>query len=208
MKPFTPRATATTATNGSTAMRSGSHQFSLALRAAGAAFATGATYAALAAGITLAFALPGTAQADGGRAMPRVVPQAYTQECASCHTAYPPAMLPAESWRRIMNGLDRHYGTDASLDAATVEKLATWLQVESANARRPVAPPPEDRITRTAWFQREHRKLDPTVWKLASVKSAANCAACHTGADQGRFSEHDLRMPAGMTARQRLNWGD
>lgn len=27
----------------------------------------------------------------------------YRQECATCHVAYPPGALPAESWRRILN---------------------------------------------------------------------------------------------------------
>jgi mono/diheme cytochrome c family protein len=150
----------------------------------------------------------GAALADGGRAMPRMVPPAYTQECASCHTAYPPGMLPARSWERVMGGLDRHYGTDASLDAATVQQLSAWLQSNAGASRRVAEEPPQDRITRSAWFEREHRKVEPAVWKLPSVKSAANCAACHAGAEQGRFDEDDLRLPAGMTPRQRWGWGD
>src|SRR3989344_6200999 len=63
-----------------------------------------------------------SAHADSGRAMPRNVPSAYTQECAACHTAYPPGLLPAASWNRVMTGLAQHYGTDASLDAATVRQ--------------------------------------------------------------------------------------
>ena len=61
-----------------------------------------------------------SANADSGRAMPRNVPNAYTQECAACHTAYPPGLLPAASWNRVVTGLDKHCGTDAALDAATV----------------------------------------------------------------------------------------
>ncbi len=147
--------------------------------------------------------------ADGGRAMPRVVPKAYTQECASCHTAYPPGMLPAQSWKRIMSGLDQHYGTDASFDAATVQQLSTWLQGAAAdNFKRVAEAPPEDRITRSTWFVREHRKIEPSVWKSSGVKSAANCAACHTGADQGQFNDDNLRTPAGLTPRQRRAWQD
>ncbi|MEY3427514.1 MAG: hypothetical protein RIS60_866, partial [Pseudomonadota bacterium] len=48
--------------------------------------------------------------------MPATVLPAYKAECASCHMAYPPAMLSKSSWQRIMGGLDKHYGTDASLD--------------------------------------------------------------------------------------------
>lgn len=150
----------------------------------------------------------GSALADAGQGRPIKVPPAYTQECASCHAAYPPGMLPARSWQRVMGGLDRHYGTDASLDAATVQQLSGWLQAHAGTYKRVSEEPPQDRITRSAWFERKHRKVEPSVWKLPSVKSAANCAACHTGADQGRFDDDNLRMPEGLTLRQRRAWFD
>jgi mono/diheme cytochrome c family protein len=150
----------------------------------------------------------GNALADGGRAMPAVVPPAYTAECAACHTAYPPGLLPARSWQRIMTGLDRHYGTDASLDAATVKQLGGWLQTNAGTHKRVAEEPPQDRITRSAWFVRKHDDIEPAVWKLPSVKSAAHCAACHTGADKGQFDDDHLRMPAGLTLRQRWAWRD
>ena len=150
----------------------------------------------------------GAAIADGDRAPPIQVPRVYTQECAACHTAYPPGMLPASSWQRIMSGLNDHFGSDASLDAATVQQLSSWLQAHAGTYRRVTVAPPQDRITRSAWFEREHRKLEPAVWRLPSVKSPANCAACHTGADEGRFDDDDLRMPEGLTPRQRRAWAD
>ena len=149
------------------------------------------------------------AQADSGRLLPRDMPPAYRQECASCHTAYPPGMLPAASWQRIMNGLDKHYGTDASLDPATVRQISTWLQAHAGTYKRVSAtPPPQDRITRSAWFERKHREVDPQVWKHASVKTPANCVACHTGADRGDFDDDHLRFPAGLDARYRRAWND
>lgn len=155
----------------------------------------------------LAGALP-LAHADSGRQMPAQVPAAYTQECAGCHLAYPPGLLPAASWQRIMGGLDKHYGSDASLDAATVQQISGWLQAHAGTYKRVSEAPPQDRITRSAWFERKHRAIEPATWKLASVKSAANCAACHVGAEQGRFSDHDLRRPAGLSASQQRRWGD
>ncbi|MDP1899266.1 MAG: diheme cytochrome c [Rubrivivax sp.] len=149
-----------------------------------------------------------SAQADGGRQMPLNAPLAYTQECASCHTAYPPGMLPARSWQRVMGGLDKHYGTDASLDAATVQQLNAWLQAHAGTYKRVREQPPQDRITRSAWFERKHRKVDSSVWKLASVKSAANCAACHTAADRGDFDDDGLEFPEGLDARLRRPWND
>ena len=90
----------------------------------------------------------------------------------------------------------------------TTRQLAEWLQAHAARGGRRATPPPEERITRSAWFQREHRKLDAAVWSLPSVKSPANCGACHTQAERGRFDEHGLRAPAGLDARQRRAFED
>jgi hypothetical protein len=120
---------------------------------------------------------------------------AYTQECAVCHVAYPPGMLPAVSWQHLMSSLRLHYGTDASLDPATVKQLSAWLTANAGTYKRVAEAPPEDRITRSAWFIRKHDEVPAATWKRAVVKSAANCNACHARADQGDFSERNVRIP-------------
>ena len=136
-----------------------------------------------------------TAALADSNLQPRLALPLYNQECAACHMAYPPGLLPARSWTRIMTGLDKHYGSDASLDAAAVAQISRWLQTEAGTYKRVAEAPPEDRITRSAWFVSKHRKLDPQVWKHASVKSAANCAACHTAADKGDFDDDGVSLP-------------
>ena len=119
----------------------------------------------------------------------------YRQECAACHVAFLPGMLSADSWRRVMGNLPHHYGADASLDAATVNELAAWLGANAGTSKRVREAPPEDRITRSAWFIRKHDEVPGAVWMRPAVKSAANCAACHTRADQGDFNEDAVRIP-------------
>lgn len=117
----------------------------------------------------------------------------YRQECASCHLAYPPGLLPAASWRRLMETLPTHFGSDASLDPDSVRALSGWLQAHAARATPAAAP--ENRITRSRWFLREHDEIDASVWKRPSVRSPAHCAACHGGAEQGDFHERHIRIP-------------
>lgn len=119
----------------------------------------------------------------------------YRQECAACHIAYPPDMLPAASWKRLIDNLPHHFGTDASLDPASVNELSAWLAANAGTSRRVLAPPPDDRITTSAWFVRQHDEVPAAVWKRPAVKSPSNCTACHTRADQGDFNEHDVRIP-------------
>ena len=150
----------------------------------------------------------GAAQADGHRLQPRTALPVYAQECASCHLAYPPGLLPAASWSRLMNTLDRHYGTDATLDPATVQQISTWLSANAGTGARMATPPPEHRITRSAWFERKHRRIHPQVWTHAAVKSAANCAACHTRADQGDYDDDRVSAPPSLPPRLRGGWAD
>jgi hypothetical protein len=104
-------------------------------------------------------------------------------------------MLPAASWQHLMNNLPRHYGTDASLDAASVKELSTWLAANAGTYKRVREEPPEDRITRSAWFIRKHDEVPAATWKLPAVKSAARCTACHAQAEQGDFNERNVRIP-------------
>lgn len=122
-------------------------------------------------------------------------PAVYTQECGSCHLAFLTNLLPKASWQRVMNGLDKHYGSDASLDAATQKQIDTWLQTYGGQGKRAREEPPQDRITRSAWFERKHREVSAATFKRASIKSPANCAACHRDAAQGDFDEDRVRIP-------------
>lgn len=136
------------------------------------------------------------AQADSARARVPILPT-YQQECGACHMAYPPGLLPAVSWQRLMGSLGQHYGTDASLDEASVREIGAWLRVNGGTYKRVSEAPPQDRITKSAWFLRKHneREVPPAVWTRAAVGSASNCAACHSQAAQGSFSERDIRIP-------------
>ena len=139
-------------------------------------------------------AAPGMASADEHRMRTPPLP-IYQQECAACHVAYPPGMLSSGSWQRLMADLPHHSGTDASLDAATQAALTTWLTANAGSGRRVEAAPPQDRITRTAWFQREHRRIDAAVWQRPAIRSASNCSACHRDAAAGDFDEDRVAIP-------------
>jgi len=148
------------------------------------------------AGLLAAASLVGTAAADRDtRAVRTPLLPVYQQECAACHVAFPPGMLPAASWQRVMGNLPRHFGTDASLDAATLKDVATWIFANAGTYRRVREEPPQDRITRSAWFIHKHDEVSAAAWTIPAVKSAANCAACHPQAEKGNFNEHDVRIP-------------
>ena len=117
----------------------------------------------------------------------------YRAECGTCHVAYPPRLLPAEAWQRLMSRLDRHFGSDASLDKLTQDEIERFLVANAG--RRPAPRAEEPRITETAWFRKEHDEIPSALWRSAKVGSAANCAACHTRAEDGDYSKRTRRVP-------------
>jgi hypothetical protein len=134
---------------------------------------------------------------DGGKGASTPLLPKYQQECSACHMAYPPGFLPAASWQHLMGTLDKHFGSDASLDAGSAKEIGSWLGSHAGTYKRVTERPPQDRITQSNWFLRKHRdgEVPAGVWKRASVGSPANCAACHSNAAQGNFSEHQVRIP-------------
>ena len=127
--------------------------------------------------------------------LPANVLQAYKNECASCHIAYPPAMLPSSSWQRIMDNLGRHYGADASLDVTTERHISNWLRGQSGTYKQVEATSPGDRLTTTKWFEKKHRKIQDTVWARKSINGKAQCQACHQDAIIGNFEDERVRIP-------------
>lgn len=126
-------------------------------------------------------------------------PAVWKTECASCHMAYPPGLLPAAAWKQQMDTLKNHYGSNATLDQKDEQAIRTFLAAASAVNRLPLEPsrkvgePP--RISTTAWFVRKHDEVRAEVWRRPSVGSTANCLACHSGAEKGDFDEDRVKIP-------------
>lgn len=140
------------------------------------------------------------ALADSEHVAVRLTPQ-YQTECGSCHVAFPPKLLGKTDWHKTMAKLDKHFGTDASLDGKTGDSILAFLEQHAGRYGRSLGAA-EPRITTTSWFKREHHEVPAHTWKDARVKSAANCLACHKGAEQGRYGEREIAIP-GMQNRHR-----
>jgi len=118
----------------------------------------------------------------------------YVEECGSCHVAYPPSLLPQTAWRRLMATLNKHFGTDASLDAASSRAVLDYL-TQQAGSKPSTATSEPPRITHTDWFKREHRKVAEALWRNPAVKSPSNCGACHARADSGSYRSREIQVP-------------
>ena len=121
--------------------------------------------------------------------------KAWQAECASCHIAYPPKLLPAPAWRRMMAGLDKHFGTDASVDAPAAAEIRVFLESNAGQGKKRGIDGGTLRISETSWFRRKHDEVSASTWKNPKIGTAANCTACHAGAERGDFNDDTVRIP-------------
>ncbi|MES9884720.1 MAG: diheme cytochrome c [Sedimenticola sp.] len=130
----------------------------------------------------------------------------YSEECGACHFAYQPGLLPARSWQLMMAGLEDHFGENAELpkeDAQVLEAYLVKNAAEHSNYKRSVkimrslAPGEAPlRTTDTPYLTSKHQRLSPAqVVDNPEVVSISHCAACHTKAESGSFSEREINIP-------------
>jgi len=136
-----------------------------------------------------------TAAHADGRKMAVPANAKWKEECSSCHIAYPPKLLTADNWEKMMGSLNKHFGANAELDAKDNKDILEFLKMYAGNGERHSAA--SLRISDTPWFKREHRSVSPKEWVHPEVKSKSNCSACHQNVARNLWSEHDIRIPGG-----------
>jgi len=105
----------------------------------------------------------------------------YLENCASCHIAIPPAVLPSPTWQRVLQD-SQHYGVNIK-PLVDPGRLIVWqyLQVFS----RPQLKDEEEipyRISESRYF----KALHPQV-KLPRPLELSSCAGCHVKANEYNF---------------------
>jgi hypothetical protein len=107
---------------------------------------------------------------------PRENSPLWQSECGSCHMAFPPALLSGADWQIMMQGLDKHFGVNASLDARSRDQIAAFLDRNAGSGWGHSAD--SQRITETGYFVKKHKS---SIRMLISgrVKSLVDCVACH-----------------------------
>lgn len=130
----------------------------------------------------------------------------WKEECAgSCHRGFHPTLLPAASWVKVMNGLEDHFGDDATIDRETHNEILGYLLASPAEASTTEASwkildslarsEVPGSITGTPFWKTTHSGIPEEVFDRDPVSSASNCLACHPGAEAGSFRDRDIRIP-------------
>ena len=147
----------------------------------------------------LAVCLSGLSLVQAQVSVPVPAFTAYTQQCTVCHNAYPPGMLSASAWQKLMADMPAHFGGSVMVNVDTQNDISDWLQ-KNAGTFTPAATqdPPQHRITQSDWWQkipRSSKKIPAALWKSPVRVSAANCSACHAQAATGEFNGKTAKVP-------------
>jgi hypothetical protein len=120
----------------------------------------------------------------------QAISPSWKAECGSCHTLFPPSMLARPEWARVMEQLQQHFGSDASLEPARHDEVAAFLDRFSSPSVSPeIARDPIPRITATNRFINKHQGA-LRLLRRGKIRSLADCDFCHARMSMGNTS-HD-----------------
>lgn len=132
----------------------------------------------------------------------------YTEECGSCHFAYPPGLLPTASWEKLLapDALEDHFGENAELDADVLSAIQQYVYPHAAEkswhkrsrkiANATAGGEAPIRITEVKYIKRKHHEIPKRMIKgNPDVQSLSNCNACHTKAEKGTFDNDTVNIP-------------
>jgi hypothetical protein len=104
----------------------------------------------------------------------------YLQNCASCHIALPPAVLPSETWRDILRDT-QHYGVQLK-PLIDPPRVLVWNYLKTFSR---TLIPDEDkpfRVNNSRYFRALHPKV-----QLPRPVGISSCVTCHPGANEYNF---------------------
>lgn len=104
----------------------------------------------------------------------------YLENCATCHIGIPPAVLPGETWRRLLLSTE-HYGVviPPLLDP-TQTLIWNYLRDYSRGLNEGEAVP--YRLAESRYFKALHPQVD-----LPQPLQLTGCVSCHPGAERYDF---------------------
>jgi mono/diheme cytochrome c family protein len=104
----------------------------------------------------------------------------YLETCAACHIGIPPAVLPTETWRQLLQDSE-HYGVNVQPLQEPFRRLVwNYLQTFSRPLKGEENIP--YRISESRYFKALHPKV-----KFTQAIQLNSCATCHPSASQFDF---------------------
>ncbi|MDQ6991695.1 MAG: diheme cytochrome c [Mariprofundaceae bacterium] len=133
----------------------------------------------------------------------------YKSNCAECHFAYFPGLLPARSWKKLLapKSLENHFGENAEMDESDRRDILDFLVRNSADdshykrsikIRRSLRDGSTPlRITDVPYIKHKHSEIPAKLIKgNKKVRSLSYCVKCHREAkEKGIFDDDTVVIP-------------
>ncbi|OGH00478.1 MAG: hypothetical protein A2600_05630 [Candidatus Lambdaproteobacteria bacterium RIFOXYD1_FULL_56_27] len=129
----------------------------------------------------------------------------YLDECGTCHLAYQPEWLPKRSWTKLLGNLKDHFGEEVSLTPGQVRVIEKFVMKRTADVSKAAltkkvmadlgAEEAPIRIMDIPFVKKHHEGIGADVLARKSVRSLANCEACHISAHGGLYIKKHINIP-------------
>lgn len=100
----------------------------------------------------------------------------YLENCSSCHIPIPPAILPTETWKTILENPLNHYGTKIE-GIVRFTQVLMWEYVSNYSRQLLVNEVKPDYIAQSRYFFALHPQVD-----LPNPVTHFTCIECHPSA--------------------------
>ncbi len=108
----------------------------------------------------------------------KVGEEMYLETCAKCHIAIPPAVLPVETWKKILEKPLDHYGVSVEgMNRLTQVLIWNYVSNYSRNLIKDEIQP--EFIAQSRYFKALHPKVE-----LPNPVTHRSCIVCHVNANK------------------------
>jgi hypothetical protein len=97
----------------------------------------------------------------------------YLDSCSSCHIPIPPQVLPTDTWKRILERPDNHYGNKLPPIVSSF-KLLIWDYLRTFSRPLLINEPPVAFIEESRYFKALHPKME-----FPTTVTYQTCISCH-----------------------------
>ncbi len=104
----------------------------------------------------------------------------YLENCASCHIALPPAVLPTQTWKQILQD-SQHYGAQLA-PLIDPPRLLVWKYLQTFSRSQAKEEQTPYQLDDSRYLKALHPKV-----KLPRPIEISSCVSCHPGVAEYNF---------------------
>ncbi len=105
----------------------------------------------------------------------------YLDNCASCHVPLPPEVLPSETWRRLLQEQQQHFGVQLK-PMIGPSLVLMWNYIRAYSRPEKEGKPLPYRISESPYFKALHPRV-----KFPQTVKPASCVTCHPAAPEFNY---------------------